>query len=188
VNPAAQELAAVIAKAKALVDRERKLHPKARILSATPMQSSASVREAALLQSLERVPAAARTQARLTRPALLIFVSESAIDEDGAAGKLLLKIIQAMGLKREDVALLTLQSLPPLIETLKPRALVALGEGATQALLKSADPLGRLRGRFADCLGLPLMPTHHPSELLNNDALKRHVWEDMKLVAARLKS
>ena len=51
-----------------------------------------------------------------------------------------------------------------------------------QFLLKTAEPITRLRGRMGEYQGIPVMPTYHPAYLLRNPASKREVWEDMKLV------
>jgi DNA polymerase len=65
--------------------------------------------------------------------------------------------------------------------------IVALGRFATQALLQTREPIGRLRGHWREYQGIPLMPTFHPAYLLRNPAGKRDVWEDMKQVLTRLK-
>jgi DNA polymerase len=129
----------------------------------------------------------------------------------GPAGQLLTKIIQAMGLAREQVYIgnimkwrpempsewgnrePTLQevefSLPYLraqLEIVQPKVIVALGKTAVNGLL-GHDPLrkmGAVRGKWHEFAGVPLMPTFHPSYLLRNAALavKRQVWEDMMKV------
>ncbi|MGA2052068.1 MAG: uracil-DNA glycosylase [Opitutales bacterium] len=129
----------------------------------------------------------------------------------GPAGQLLTKIIQAMGLTREQVYIgnimkwrpempsewgnrePTLQevefSLPYLraqLEIVRPKVIVALGKTAVNGLL-GHDPLrkmGAVRGRWQEFAGVPLMPTFHPSYLLRNAALavKRQVWEDIMKV------
>jgi len=72
------------------------------------------------------------------------------------------------------------------IRAIKPRVLVGLGKFAGQWLLKTAEPISRIRGRLADYGGIPVMPTWHPAYLLRNPAAKRDVWEDMKVVRALL--
>ena len=144
----------------------------------------------------------------------LMFVGEApGADEDvqgepfvGRAGQLLTKIIEAMGLRREDVYIANLiKCRPPgnrnpeademeqcepflfrQIETIKPKVIVALGKFAAQSLLRTTDPITRLRGReykFRDAI---LMPTYHPAYLLRTPSAKREVWEDMKRVRAIL--
>lgn len=140
----------------------------------------------------------------------LMFVGEApGGDEDiqgipfvGRAGQLLTKIIEAIGLKREDVYIANVikcrppqnrnpdpdevQTCEPFlfqqIDAIKPRVIVALGKFAAQTLLRTGDPISRLRGRLFDYRGAKLIPTFHPAYLLRNPSAKREVWEDMKLV------
>ncbi len=72
------------------------------------------------------------------------------------------------------------------IRAIQPRVLVGLGKFAGQWLLKTAEPISRIRGRLADYGGIPVMPTWHPAYLLRNPAAKRDVWEDMKIVRGLL--
>ena len=72
------------------------------------------------------------------------------------------------------------------IEILAPEVMVALGRVAAQFLLQSELPIGRLRGRFHDRRGIPVMPTYHPADLLRSPSEKRKTWEDIQLVMARL--
>ncbi len=146
----------------------------------------------------------------------LMFVGEApGADEDiqgepfvGRAGQLLTKIIEAIGRRREDVYIANvLKCRPPgnrnpepdeveqcepfllrQIDLVKPKVIVALGKFAAQCLLKTNDPITRLRGRefrFRDAI---LMPTYHPAYLLRTPSAKREVWEDMKRVKAILDS
>ena len=140
----------------------------------------------------------------------LMFVGEApGADEDlqgipfvGRAGQLLTKIIEAIELKREDVYIANvIKCRPPQnrnpeqdevetcepflfqqIDVIKPKVIVALGTFATRALLRTLDPISRLRGRIFDYRGAKLIPTFHPAYLLRNPGSKREVWEDMKLV------
>jgi DNA polymerase len=140
----------------------------------------------------------------------LMFVGEApGADEDaqgepfvGRAGQLLTKIIEAIGLKREDVYIANLiKCRPPgnrnpepdeveqcepflfrQIDTIKPKVIVALGKFAAQALLRTSDPITRLRGREYKYRDAVLMPTYHPAYLLRTPSAKREVWEDMKRV------
>ncbi|HZV81085.1 MAG TPA: uracil-DNA glycosylase [Geobacteraceae bacterium] len=142
--------------------------------------------------------------------ARLMFVGEApGRDEDlkgepfvGEAGQLLTKIIQAMGLQREDVYICNvLKCRPPenrnphhdeieacgpfmlrQVRAIAPRAIIALGTFAAQILLESKDPISRLRGRFHDYHGIPLMPTFHPAFLLRSPEKKREVWADVQQV------
>ena len=140
----------------------------------------------------------------------LMFVGEApGRDEDeqglafvGRAGQLLTKIIEAIGMKREDVFICNvLRCRPPnnrnpepdevaacrpfLEETMRlvaPRAIVTLGTFAAQALLETDEPIGRLRGRWREARGVRVMPTFHPAFLLRSPERKKDVWEDMKVV------
>ncbi len=64
--------------------------------------------------------------------------------------------------------------------------IVGLGKFAGQWLLKTAEPISRLRGRLGDYEGIRVMPTYHPAYLLRNPAAKKDVWEDMKVVRGLL--
>ena len=68
------------------------------------------------------------------------------------------------------------------IEVVKPKVIVALGKFAAQTLLRTLDPISRLRGRVYDFRGAKLIPTFHPAYLLRNPSSKREVWDDMKVV------
>lgn len=144
----------------------------------------------------------------------LMFVGEApGADEDvqgipfvGRAGQLLTKIIEAIGLQRDDVYIANvIKCRPPenrnpepdevetcepflfrQIEAIKPKVIVALGTFAARALLKTQDPISRLRGRVYDYRGVKLIPTFHPAFLLRSPDRKRDVWEDMKKVRALL--
>ena len=132
----------------------------------------------------------------------------------GKAGQLLTKIIQAMGFSRDDVYIANvlkcrpdmpagvsgnrkpkpeeMQTCLPWLEKqialIKPRAMVALGATAIEGLLGNTEPVGRLRGRWLDFQGIPVMTTYHPAYLLRNQSIteKRKVWEDMLLVLEKL--
>ena len=142
--------------------------------------------------------------------ARLMFVGEApGEDEDkkgepfvGRAGQLLTKIIEAIGMSRDQVYIANvIKCRPPnnrnpepdeveacepylfrQIEVIRPRVIVPLGKFAAQCLLKSVEPITRLRGRQFDYRGTVLIPTFHPAYLLRNPSAKREVWEDMKRV------
>ena len=144
----------------------------------------------------------------------LMFVGEApGADEDvqgipfvGRAGQLLTKIIEAISLTREDVYIANvIKCRPPQnrnpefdeiaecepflfrqVDTIKPKVIVALGKFAAQTLLRTEDPISRLRGRIFDYRGAKLIPTFHPAYILRNPSSKRDVWEDMKLVRSLL--
>ena len=147
--------------------------------------------------------------------ARLLFVGEApGFEEDvqalpfvGAAGQLLTKIIEAMRLKREDVYIANclkcrppqnrnphpeeISSCSPILQKqiaiIQPKIICALGNFAAQTLLKTNEPISRLRGRFFDRPdGIKLMPTFHPAYLLRNPDDKKLVWEDMKKIMKEL--
>jgi DNA polymerase len=146
----------------------------------------------------------------------LCFIGEApGADEDaqgipfvGAAGQLLNRIIAACGMKREEVYICNiLKCRPPgnrtplpdeaahcreylekQLELVRPRFICALGGCAAQNLLNTRAPLGKLRGRFHDYRGIPVLCTYHPAYLLphRSPEKKKDVWEDMKLLMARM--
>ncbi len=63
----------------------------------------------------------------------------------------------------------------------QPRLILAMGRFAVQSLLKSSEPIGRLRGRVHDYHGVPLVVTYHPAYLLRNPADKALAWDDLCL-------
>jgi DNA polymerase len=142
--------------------------------------------------------------------ARLMFVGEApGEDEDrqgepfvGRAGQLLTRIIEAINLTRDQVYIANvIKCRPPenrnpepdevatcepflfrQIEAIRPRVIVSLGKFAAQSLLRTTDPITRLRGRAFEYRGATLIPTFHPAYLLRNPSAKREVWEDMKKV------
>jgi DNA polymerase len=154
--------------------------------------------------------------------AKLVFVGEAPGEEEdlqgepfvGRAGQLLTKMIQAMGLTREQIYIANIvkcrPDMPPgvtgnrkptkqemetcvpylraQLEVIKPSAMVALGATAVEGLVGPVGTIGSLRGRFLEYRGTPLMPTYHPSYLLRNQSNteKRKVWEDLLKVMERL--
>ena len=146
--------------------------------------------------------------------AALVFVGEApGADEDqagepfvGRAGQLLTKIIEAMGLSRQEVYICNiLKCRPPgnrnpeageiaacepflirQLQAIAPRAICALGTFAAQTLLKKDIPISALRGRFHSYAGHKVMPTYHPAYLLRNPSAKKLVWEDVQLIMDEL--
>jgi uracil-DNA glycosylase family 4 len=72
------------------------------------------------------------------------------------------------------------------IDSIQPKVIVALGTFAARSVLKTDEPISRLRGRVFDYRGAKLIPTFHPAYLLRNPACRREVWEDMKTARALL--
>jgi len=146
--------------------------------------------------------------------ARLMFVGEApGEDEDlqgfpfvGKAGQLLTKMIEAMGLRRDDVYICnTVKCRPPnnrnpepdellacepflkgQLGAVKPEAIVTLGKFAAQSLLRESTPITRLRGQWREYEGIPVMPTFHPAYLLRSPAEKGKVWDDLKNVMKKL--
>jgi uracil-DNA glycosylase len=144
------------------------------------------------------------------RKARLMFVGEApGADEDaqarpfvGRAGQLLTKIIEAIGLKREEVLIGNVNrcrppgNRPPTSEEaamckpfllreiaiVQPEVIVVLGNTAMRNLLDTRDGITKLRGRFQDYKGIKVMPTYHPAYLLRDPSKKRETWEDLKKV------
>ena len=152
----------------------------------------------------------------------LMFIGEApGVDEDkqgepfvGRAGQLLTRIIETMGLAREEVYIANILKCRPdtspgsfgnrpptpremqtcrpylveQIDIIRPKALVALGAVAVEGLLGTRGTMRELRGRWHSYNGTPLMITYHPAYLLRNQAPseKRKVWEDMLQVLERL--
>lgn len=146
--------------------------------------------------------------------ATLMFVGEGpGADEDasgrpfvGSAGKLLDRIIEAIGFRREDVYIANVVKCRPpgnrkperdetstcepflhrQIAAVAPKLIVVLGNTPVESLLGFKGGITKLRGQFFDFRGIPVMPTFHPAYLLRDPSKKREVWEDVKLVKARL--
>jgi DNA polymerase len=144
----------------------------------------------------------------------LVFVGEApGADEDrtgepfvGAAGQLLTKMIEAMGMSRDTVYIANiLKCRPPgnrnpeadeiaacepflkrQLAAIRPRMIVTLGKFAAQCLLRSDAPISKLRGAWHQYEGIPLMPTFHPAFLLRTPSAKREVWNDLQQVMAEL--
>ena len=68
------------------------------------------------------------------------------------------------------------------VDTIKPRVIVALGKFAAQCLLRTTEPITRIRGKEFPYRDAILIPTYHPAYLLRNPSAKKDVWEDMKRV------
>ena len=107
----------------------------------------------------------------------------------GKSGELLIKILQAMKLTKESVCICDIdspESLLSRIQRVKPEIVITLGAKATSVILNNNTPLQYLRGRIHETYGIKVMPTWHPSYLLDNAGKKRDVWEDMKIVMKHL--
>ena len=142
--------------------------------------------------------------------AKLVFVGEApGRDEDlqgkpfvGAAGQLLTKMIEAMGLRRQDVYICNvLKDRPPNNRTplpeevdaclpflqqqlaiIQPKVICVLGAVAAKALLGPHVAITKIRGTLVDYQGMRLVPTFHPAYLLRNPPAKKFAWADLKKV------
>jgi uracil-DNA glycosylase len=144
----------------------------------------------------------------------LMFVGEGpGADEDaqglpfvGRAGQLLNKMIEAMGLKREDVYIANVVKCRPpdnrtperdemetcspflyrQIAAIQPKVLVALGATAAKSLLGVNEPMSALRGRWHDFRGTRLLATYHPAYLLRDPRQKAEAWKDLQMAMREL--
>jgi len=144
----------------------------------------------------------------------LVFIGEApGRDEDmeglpfvGRSGKLLTKIIEAIGINREDVFICNvLKCRPPenrnplpeeiincqpylkkQLAIIKPKVICCLGKFACQTLFQTEDPISKFRGKWHTYEGIKTMPTYHPAYLLRNPKEKATVWEDMKEIMREL--
>jgi len=148
--------------------------------------------------------------------ARLMFVGEApGADEDaqgrpfvGRAGQLLTKMIEAIGMKREDVIIGNVNRCRPPgnrqptleeaaicrpflfreIAAVQPDVIVVMGNTALRNLLEVREGITRVRGKFQDFRGIKVMPTFHPAYLLRDPSKKRETWEDLKRVRDYLDS
>ena len=140
------------------------------------------------------------------QPSPIMFLGEPHTDAlpeplvpfDGAAGALLGKMIKAMGLRVDQVALVNVfeqggarwcsNLLAEAVATYQPKVIVAMGVFPARALLKTRASMARMRGRWHEHgeQALPVMVTFPPGLLLKHPDLKRPVWGDLKKVMARL--
>lgn len=146
--------------------------------------------------------------------ASLMFVGEGpGADEDeqgvpfvGRAGQLLTKMIEAMGINRDDIYIANIVKCRPpdnrvpepdeiatcipflmkQIELVSPKVIVCLGKTAVSALLNTQMPITKIRGQFQQLNGIDVMPTFHPAYLLRNPPMKKFAWEDLQSVMKKM--
>ena len=144
----------------------------------------------------------------------LMFVGEAPGSEEdrqglpfvGRAGQLLTRIVESIGLSRDDVYICNvLKCRPPKnrnpevdevetcspflrrqLQAVRPKIVCCLGTFAAQTMLGMKIPISKLRGRFHEIEGVQFIATFHPAYLLRNPEKKRDVWEDMKQIRASL--
>jgi len=147
-------------------------------------------------------------------PLVLVIGEGPGAEEDasglpfvGPAGRLLDRMLAAVGLSREENVYIAniVKCRPPMnrdpapdeqaaclpflraqTAALRPKVVLALGRVAAQALTGSKEGITRLRGRWFVVDGLPLIATFHPSAVLRDETLKRPAWEDLKALKAKL--
>ncbi len=144
----------------------------------------------------------------------MVFVGEApGRDEDiqgipfvGRAGQLLTRILEAMGLRRDEVYICNvIKCRPPenrnperdeiatcapfllrQLGVIAPKVIVCLGNVAAQTLLGSNQSIAHFRGQWYDYHGSRLIVTYHPAYLLRNPGAKPEVWKDLQKVMAVL--
>jgi DNA polymerase len=144
----------------------------------------------------------------------LVFIGEGPGEQEdieglpfvGKAGQLLTRMIQAIGLQREQVYITNvvkcrppgnrnpepdeIQACSPFLyrqlDAIQPKMIVALGKFAVQTLLGREVKITQMRGQLQTYRGIKLMPTYHPSYLLRNPSAKKEVWMDLQQVAKEL--
>jgi uracil-DNA glycosylase len=144
----------------------------------------------------------------------IMFIGEGpGADEDaqgepfvGRAGQLLNNMIQAMGLRREDVYIANVVKCRPpgnrtperdecdtcgpflmrQVEIIKPKVIVALGATAAKYLLGVNDSMSNLRGKIYDFKDTKLVVTYHPAFLLRDPRQKAEAWKDLQMVMKHL--
>ena len=198
---------------------------KVRSLRIPPPPADTRAATAALGAIAERIAACKKCGLHATRtntvpgqgnpaPELMFIGEGPGADEDeqglafvGRAGQLLTKIIEAMGLTRDEVFIGNIVKCRPpgnrvpepeemetcipylkeQIAILQPKVIVCLGATAVKGLF-GVEPEGitKIRGRWRTYEGIDVMPTYHPAYLLRNPPAKKDVWEDMKTVLKRL--
>ncbi len=120
----------------------------------------------------------------------------------GRSGKLLDKILEAIGFSRKDVFICNIiKCRPPenrnphpdeiescmpwlgmQLEIIKPKILLLLGRVAANTILDNRQSMGSLRGRIIRWNNYDVIVTYHPAALLRNPNWKRHCWEDVKML------
>ncbi len=125
----------------------------------------------------------------------------------GKAGLLLTEMLRAIGLAREEVFITNiLKCRPPNnrdplageVEScndylqrqqklIQPKIILAVGRIAAQTLLKTDEPLARLRGKVHTFNNTPVVVVYHPAYLLRSLPEKRKAWRDLQLAMHTVK-
>ncbi|HEX8948667.1 MAG TPA: uracil-DNA glycosylase [Dissulfurispiraceae bacterium] len=192
---------------------------------AIPKFAAPEIKEAALGAVREEIGDCKRCKLSKGRTAIvfgegnpdaeLMFIGEGPGREEdlqgrpfvGDAGKLLDRLIEKMGFRREEVYIGNIvKCRPPMnrdpeedevascipfiqkqIGVIAPKVIVSLGRISAHTLTGTSIPISKLRGTFYEYRGIPLMPTFHPAYLLRNPNAKWDVWRDMQKVLEKLK-
>lgn len=140
----------------------------------------------------------------------LVFVGEGpGADEDlagepfvGAAGKILTKMIHALGYTRKQIYICNVVKCRPpgnrnpqpdeidsckhylntQLGVIQPKVIVTLGAVPSHFLINTNQRISQLRGRVFTHRGIPVVPTFHPAYIFRSPSQKAKVWKDLKLV------
>ena len=151
-------------------------------------------------------------EGRLDAP--LMFIGEGPGEQEdlqgrpfvGASGELLTRMIQAIGLTREEVYICNIVKCRPpgnrnpapdeaqaclgylraQVALVRPKVVVALGKVAARYTLNEEIFITRDHGKWYERKGIFFLPTYHPSALLRDPGLKRSAWEDFQKVREKL--
>ncbi len=148
-----------------------------------------------------------------TTPDILFIGEAPGVEEDaqgrpavGKSGRLLDKMIEAMGYARGEIYITNIvkchppASRKPLkeemelcqpylhqqIKLIQPKVIVGLGAAAMECLLGQTVSILRIRGTWQEYDGIKVMPTFHPANLLRDPSKKKETWLDLKQVLAEL--
>jgi hypothetical protein len=122
----------------------------------------------------------------LRRKARVLFISEGPFG--GPAGDILTKLIAATGIMREDVRIIDMAGglFFKQLSAILPEVIVTLGQFPAHALLNTKTPITRMRGKWFEIHGIPLLPTFHPAYLLRTPQAQVLAFDDVGKVAARV--
>ena len=120
----------------------------------------------------------------------------------GRAGRLLTKMISAIGIERDDVYITNIVKCRPpdnrnpnpaeiscclpivkqQIEILNPKLIVTLGNIPTKTLIPDVPGITKARGKIKQYEKWAVLPTFHPSYLLRNRSVMPRAWDDFKKI------
>lgn len=126
----------------------------------------------------------------------LMMIGEN-LEESKEPGKLLNKILSAMGLTRKEVFifseikksedLISNQDIDLLISKASPKIVICFGSVATNLVLDIKEKMRDVRNKFYNKDGVKVISTYHPAALIHDPSNKKFVWDDMKLVMEEIK-